>query len=73
MRLILITFLAVWHAISPATNPQLVSAAHFKLELQTIRTAEGYIKYDYLIPGGDYKDVGLGWIFYRFAFGSTES
>jgi len=73
MRLILTTFFAVWHAISPATNPQLetlladVSAAYFKLEPQTIRPAEGYIKYDYLIPGGYYKEM---WDWDGFFIGS---
>ena len=79
MRPLLTAFFAIWHVISPANNPQLktllteVSAAYLKLEPQTIRPAEGYIKYDYLIPGGYYKDVGLGWIFHRFAFGPPES
>jgi alpha,alpha-trehalase len=34
-----------------------VSAAYAKLEPQTIRPAEGYLKYDYLIPAGYYKQM----------------
>ena len=34
-----------------------VSAAYVKLEPQSIRPAEGFIKYDYLIPAGYYKQM----------------
>jgi len=34
-----------------------VSGAYANLEAQTIRPAEGYIKYDYLIPGGYYRQM----------------
>ena len=34
-----------------------VSSAYAKLEPQTIRPAEGYLKYDYLIPAGFYKEM----------------
>lgn len=34
-----------------------VSAAFAKLEPETIRPAEGYLKHDYLIPGGYYKQM----------------
>jgi neutral trehalase len=34
-----------------------VSAAYSKLEPQSIRPAEGFIKYDYLIPAGYYKQM----------------
>ena len=34
-----------------------VSAAYAKLEPQSIRPAEGFIKYDYLIPAGYYKQM----------------
>lgn len=34
-----------------------VSAAFAKLEPQTMRPAEGYLKHDYLIPGGYYKQM----------------
>ena len=45
------------------TSPELkglldeVSGAYANLEAQTIRPAEGYIKYDYLIPGGYYRQM----------------
>ena len=48
------------------TSPELkglldeVSGAYANLEAQTIRPAEGYIKYDYLIPGGYYRQM-WGW------------
>jgi alpha,alpha-trehalase len=34
-----------------------ISSAYAKLEPQTIRPAEGYFKYDYLIPAGFYKQM----------------
>jgi alpha,alpha-trehalase len=34
-----------------------ISSAYLKLEPQTIRPAEGYFKYDYLIPAGFYKQM----------------
>src|SRR3984893_7247862 len=34
-----------------------VSAAYAKLEPQSIRPAEGFIQYDYLIPAGYYKQM----------------
>src|SRR5512146_275228 len=34
-----------------------VSSAYAKLEPQSIRPAEGFIKYDYLIPAGYYKQM----------------
>ncbi len=44
-----------------------VSAAFRKLEPQTIRPAEGYLKYDYLIPAGFYKQM---WDWDGFFIGS---
>ena len=44
-----------------------VSAAFAKVEPQTIRPAEGYIKYDYLIPAGFYKQM---WDWDGFFIGS---
>lgn len=44
-----------------------ISAAYAKLEPQTIRPAEGYIKYDYLIPAGFYKQM---WDWDGFFIGS---
>jgi alpha,alpha-trehalase len=60
-------------AISPSATPDLnlllaqVSAAYVKLEPQSIRPAEGFIKYDYLIPGGYYKQM---WDWDGFFIGS---
>jgi alpha,alpha-trehalase len=44
-----------------------VSAAYAKLEPQSIRPAEGFIKYDYLIPAGFYKQM---WDWDGFFIGS---
>jgi alpha,alpha-trehalase len=44
-----------------------VSTAYAKLELQSIRPAEGFIKYDYLIPAGFYKQM---WDWDGFFIGS---
>jgi alpha,alpha-trehalase len=44
-----------------------VSVAFAKLEPQTIRPAEGYLKHDYLIPGGYYKQM---WDWDGFFIGS---
>ena len=44
-----------------------VSAAYAKLEPQSIRPAEGFIKYDYLIPAGYYKQM---WDWDGFFIGS---
>src|ERR1039457_6573356 len=64
MRPTLAAFFAVWLAFPQANtteslNPLLndVSSAYAKLEPQTIRPAEGYFKYDYLIPAGFYKQM----------------
>jgi alpha,alpha-trehalase len=73
MRPLLSALFAIWHVISPANNPQVntllteVSAAYLKLEPQTIRPAEGYIKYPYLIPGGYYREM---WDWDGFFIGS---
>jgi alpha,alpha-trehalase len=50
----------------PQTLEQ-VSAAYAKLEPQSIRPAEGFIKYDYLIPAGYYKQM---WDWDGFFIGS---
>src|ERR1700693_3666835 len=64
MRPTLAALFAVWLAFSQANTtenlkPLLddVSSAYAKLEPQTIRPAEGYLKYDYLIPAGFYKQM----------------
>ncbi len=44
-----------------------VSSAYAKLEPQSIRPAEGFIKYDYLIPAGYYKQM---WDWDGFFIGS---
>ncbi|HUK43485.1 MAG TPA: hypothetical protein VLW48_03475, partial [Candidatus Bathyarchaeia archaeon] len=44
-----------------------VTAAYAKLEPQSIRPAEGFIKYDYLIPAGYYKQM---WDWDGFFIGS---
>jgi alpha,alpha-trehalase len=44
-----------------------VSAAYAKLEPQSIRPAEGFIEYDYLIPAGYYKQM---WDWDGFFIGS---
>ena len=44
-----------------------VSSAYAKLEPQTVRPAEGYFKYDYLIPAGFYKQM---WDWDGFFIGS---
>src|SRR5215471_3367825 len=44
-----------------------VSTAYAKLEPQSIRPAEGFIKYDYLIPAGYYKQM---WDWDGFFIGS---
>jgi alpha,alpha-trehalase len=44
-----------------------ISSAYAKLEPQTIRPAEGYFKYDYLIPAGFYKQM---WDWDGFFIGS---
>jgi alpha,alpha-trehalase len=57
-------------ADQPATLAQTlteVSAAYAKLEPQSIRPAEGFIKYDYLIPAGYYKQM---WDWDGFFIGS---
>ncbi len=57
-------------ADKPASLPQTldqVSAAYAKLEPQSIRPAEGFIKYDYLIPAGYYKQM---WDWDGFFIGS---
>jgi alpha,alpha-trehalase len=74
MRTALADFFAVWLAFAQAepsreleTLLHDVSAAYAKLEPQTIRPAEGYIKYDYLIPAGYYKQM---WDWDGFFIGS---
>ncbi len=44
-----------------------VSTAYARLEPQSIRPAEGFIKYDYLIPAGYYKQM---WDWDGFFIGS---
>jgi alpha,alpha-trehalase len=44
-----------------------LSSAYAKLEPQTIRPAEGYLRYDYLIPAGYYKQM---WDWDGFFIGS---
>lgn len=71
-------FILLWLAgsaasLAAAEKPSLaqtlteVSAAYAKLEPQSIRPAEGYIKYDYLIPAGYYKQM---WDWDGFFIGS---
>lgn len=74
MRLTILALFVVWLAL-PQTNtsPSLralldeVSSAYAKLEPQTIRPAEGYLKFDYLIPAGYYKQM---WDWDGFFIGS---
>src|SRR6266496_3639800 len=70
----LAAFFAVWLALAQGQSSQElqplldeVSAAYATLEPQTIRPAEGYIKYDYLIPAGYYKQM---WDWDGFFIGS---
>ena len=61
---------AIHAADKPANLAQTldqVSAAYAKLEPQSIRPAEGFIKYDYLIPAGFYKQM---WDWDGFFIGS---
>ncbi|MGA2186199.1 MAG: trehalase family glycosidase [Bryobacteraceae bacterium] len=74
MRSTLAALLVVWLAFPQTTTPQDlqhilddVSGAFAKLEPQTVRPAEGYIKYDYLIPAGFYKQM---WDWDGFFIGS---
>lgn len=74
MRLTILALFVVWLALSQTnSSPSLqalldeVSAAYAKLEPQTIRPAEGYLKYDYLIPAGYYKQM---WDWDGFFIGS---
>ena len=62
--------------VAPADHPhnvdlgqtlEQVSSAYAKLEPQSIRPAEGFIKYDYLIPAGYYKQM---WDWDGFFIGS---
>ncbi len=68
--LLLSLALSVRAADKPASLDQTlteVSAAYAKLEPQSIRPAEGFIKYDYLIPAGYYKQM---WDWDGFFIGS---
>ena len=74
MRLALATVFAVFLAFPRGNStdnlkPLLddLSSAYAKLEPQTIRPAEGYLRYDYLIPGGYYKQM---WDWDGFFIGS---
>jgi hypothetical protein len=74
MRPKLAAILVVWLAFPPANAPENlkpllndVSSAYAKLAPQTIRPAEGYLKYDYLIPAGFYKQM---WDWDGFFIGS---
>jgi alpha,alpha-trehalase len=74
MRTMLATLFGIWLAFTPANTSQDlqtlltdVSAAYTNLEPQTIRPAEGYIKYDYLIPSGYYQQM---WDWDGFFIGS---
>jgi alpha,alpha-trehalase len=53
--------------VSLAQTLDEVSATYAKLEPQSIRPAEGFIKYDYLIPAGFYKEM---WDWDGFFIGS---
>lgn len=66
MRFTLAAVLCVWLSFFKASTAQdlksgtlleEVSKAYVKLQPQTIRPAEGYIKFDYLIPGGYYEQM----------------
>ena len=74
MRTSLAALFVIWLAFMPANTSQDlqtlvtdISAAYTKLEPQTIRPAEGYIKYDYLIPAGYYQQM---WDWDGFFIGS---
>ena len=74
MRPTLTTLVALWLALPQASTPENlqpllgdISSAYAKLEPQTIRPAEGYFKYDYLIPAGFYKQM---WDWDGFFIGS---
>jgi alpha,alpha-trehalase len=74
MRTTLAAFFTVWLAFLQASTSQdlrslldAVSGAYAKLEPQTIRPAEGYLKYDYLIPAGYYQQM---WDWDGFFIGS---
>jgi hypothetical protein len=74
MRPTLVAFVVLWSVLAPANSSQdlepllkQVSIAYAKLEPQSIRPAEGYMKYDYLIPGGYYKQM---WDWDGFFIGS---
>jgi alpha,alpha-trehalase len=74
MRPMLAALFALWLASPQANTPEKlqpllddVSFAYAKLEPQTIRPAEGYFKYDYLIPAGFYKQM---WDWDGFFIGS---
>lgn len=74
MRPAFAVLFAVWLAfaqinatknLKPLLND--ISSAFLKLELQTMRPAEGHLKYDYLIPAGFYKQM---WDWDGFFIGS---
>src|ERR1700724_1098906 len=74
MRLALAAALAGGFAFPAVTAPENlkpllddISSAYAKLEPQTMRPAEGYLKYDYLIPAGFYKQM---WDWDGFFIGS---
>jgi alpha,alpha-trehalase len=74
MRTTLVALFTVWLALLQASTSQDlrsllddVSGAYAKLEPQTIRPAEGYLKYDYLIPAGYYQQM---WDWDGFFIGS---
>jgi alpha,alpha-trehalase len=74
MRPMFTTLVALWLALPQANTPENlqsllgdISSAYAKLEPQTIRPAEGYFKYDYLIPAGFYKQM---WDWDGFFIGS---
>ena len=74
MRPMFVALLAIWFGFPQAYAVRDlqallddISAAYAKLEPQTIRPAEGYIKYDYLIPAGFYKQM---WDWDGFFIGS---
>ena len=74
MRLAVLTLFVIVFAFAQIhTRPNLrplldeVSSVYAKLEPQSIRPAEGYLKYDYLIPAGYYKQM---WDWDGFFIGS---
>ena len=74
MQLRLAALFAILLAFPQANTPENlkplldeVSYAYVKLEPQTIRPAEGYLKYDHLIPAGFYKQM---WDWDGFFIGS---